>query len=324
MKNNSKETEELDIIVLIEKIKLMLLSVCLQIFRRSKNFLSEWKRLLAVILAGVLLGYFLTDNDKPSSKEATVLVKINFDAGNYVYDTVDLINLKISSEDTDFFTQEIKLNEDETIDEVSISPVIDIKDIMAKDIQANEIRALFENLEYEDGFSVTEGFKSDYDYHFIKVNVSNNSSIETINKVIDYFNNNPLFAELKERNLQRISSIISDNEQTIKQIDRLLDYYTTETSANNSQLYIDNKNLRPNELIKTKITLQGENQELKRESLTSKQTVITINESNVLIENNSLASNKMVYYPFLFLLIYFIVSVLIGLYSYLDKLDRAS
>ncbi|MDC2975368.1 hypothetical protein OAY89_01470 [Bacteroidota bacterium] len=324
MKNNFKETEELDIIVLIEKIKLMLLSVCLQIFRRSKNFLSEWKRLLAVILAGVLLGYFLTDNDKPSSKEATVLVKINFDAGNYVYDTVDLINLKISSEDTDFFTQEIKLNEDETIDEVSISPVIDIKDIMAKDIQANEIRALFENLEYEDGFSVTEGFKSDYDYHFIKVNVSNNSSIETINKVIDYFNNNPLFAELKERNLQRISSIISDNEQTIKQIDKLLEYYTNETSANNSQLYIDNKNLRPNELIKTKITLQSENQELKRESLTSKETVITINESNVLIENNSLASNKMVYYPFLFLLIYLIVSVLIGLYSYLDKLDRAS
>ena len=275
-------------------------------------------------ILGVLLGYFLTDNDKPSSKEATVLVKINFDAGNYVYDTVDLINLKISSEDTDFFTQEIKLNEDETIDEVSISPVIDIKDIMAKDIQANEIRALFENLEYEDGFSVTEGFKSDYDYHFIKVNVSNNSSIETINKVIDYFNNNPLFAELKERNLQRISSIISDNEQTIKQIDKLLEYYTTETSANNSQLYIDNKNLRPNELIKTKITLQSENQELKRESLTSKETVITINESNVLIENNSLASNKMVYYPFLFLLIYFIGSILIGLYSYLDKLDRAS
>ena len=324
MKNNFKENEELDIIVLIEKIKLMLLSILLQIFRRSKNFLSEWKRLLAVILVGVLLGYFLTDNDKPSSKEATVLVKINFDAGNYVYDTVDLINLKISSEDTDFFTQEIKLNEDEIIDEVSISPVIDIKDIMAKDIQANEIRALFENLEYEDGFSVTEGFKSDYDYHFIKVNVSNNSSIETINKVIDYFNNNPLFAELKERNLQRISSIISDNEQTIKQIDKLLEYYTTETSANNSQLYIDNKNLRPNELIKTKITLQSENQELKRESLTSKETVITINESNVLIENNSLASNKMVYYPFLFLLIYLIVSVLIGLYSYLDKLDRAS
>ena len=324
MKNNFKENEELDIIVLIEKIKLMILSLLLQIFRRSKSFLLGWKKLLVVIIAGLLLGYFLTDSQLPNAKEATVLVKINFDAGNYVYDAVDLINLKISSEDADFFNQEIKLNEDESVDEVSISPVIDIKDIMAKDINANEIRALFENLEYEDGFSVTEGFKSDYDYHFIKVNVSNNSSIGTVNKVIDYFNNNPLFTELRERNLQRISSIIFDNEQTIKQIDKLLDYYTSENKTKTTQLYIDNKDVRPNELIKTKISLQSENQELKKENLTTKETVMVINEANILIENNSILSNKMVYYPLLFLFIYVITSIVIGLYSYLDKLDRAS
>lgn len=324
MKNNFKENEELDIIVLIEKIKLMLLSVSLQIFRRSKKFLLAWKQLSAVIFIGILAGYFTTDDNQPNSKEANVLVKINFDAGNYVYDAVDLINLKISSDDADFFSQEIKLNIDESIDEISISPVIDIKDIMAKDIQANEIRVLFENLEYEDGFSVSEGFKSDYDYHFIKVNVSNNSTIETVNKIIDYFNNNPLFAELKERNIERISSIIFDNEQTIKQIDKLLDFYSSDNKINSSQLYIDNKDLRPNELIKTKIDLQNENQDLKRESLTSKETVITINETNVLIENKSLTSNKMVYYPLLFVFIYFVCSILFGLYSYLDKLDRAS
>ena len=285
---------------------------------------SLYKQLSAVIFIGILAGYFTTDDNQPNSKEANVLVKINFDAGNYVYDAVDLINLKISSDDADFFSQEIKLNIDESIDEISISPVIDIKDIMAKDIQANEIRVLFENLEYEDGFSVSEGFKSDYDYHFIKVNVSNNSTIETVNKIIDYFNNNPLFAELKERNIQRISSIIFDNEQTIKQIDKLLDFYSSDNKINSSQLYIDNKDLRPNELIKTKIDLQNENQDLKRESLTSKETVITINETNVLIEDNSLTSNKMVYYPLLFVFIYFVCSILFGLYSYLDKLDRAS
>ena len=324
MKNNFKEKEELDIIVLIEKLKFMLLSIFLQIFRRSRQFLSSWKQLLAIILAGIALGYFLTDKNTPAAKEATILVKINFDAGNYVYDAVDMINLKISSEDSEFFAQEMKLNKDETIDEVSISPVIDIKDIMAKDVKANEIRALFENLEYEDGFSVTEGFKSDYDYHFIKVGVSNNSSISTVNKIIDYFNDNPLFTELRERNLQRISSIILDNEQTIMQIDKLLNYYISDTKTNSSQLYIDNKDVRPNELIKTKISLQNENQELKRENLTTKETVMLINEANILIENNSISSNKMVYYPLLFLLIYIIVSIIISLYSYLDKLDRAS
>ena len=324
MKNNLKENDELDIIVLIEKIKLSLLSILLQIFRSTKTFLMGWKQLLLIVLAGVLLGYFQTDNDQPNAKEATLLVKINFDAGNYVYDAVDLINLKILSEDTEFFTQEFKLNADEQLDEVSISPVIDIKDIMAKEINANEIRALFENLEYEDGFSVTEGFKSDYDYHFINVVVSGNSTISTVNKIVDYFNNNPLFTELKERNIQRISSIISDNEQTIKQIDKLLDYYTSENKTKTTQLYIDNKDLRPNELIKTKVSLQNENQELKKENLTTKETVMAINEANILIENTSLLSNKMVYYPLLFLFIYIVFSVLIGLYSYLDKLDRAS
>ena len=324
MKNNLKENDELDIIVLIEKIKLALLSILLQIFRSTKTFLMGWKQLLLIVLAGVLLGYFQTDNDQPNAKEATLLVKINFDAGNYVYDAVDLINLKILSEDTEFFTQEFKLNADEQLDEVSISPVIDIKDIMAKEINANEIRALFENLEYEDGFSVTEGFKSDYDYHFINVVVSGNSTISTVNKIVDYFNNNPLFTELKERNIQRISSIISDNEQTIKQIDKLLDYYTSENKTKTTQLYIDNKDLRPNELIKTKVSLQNENQELKKENLTTKETVMAINEANILIENTSLFSNKMVYYPLLFLFIYIVFSVLIGLYSYLDKLDRAS
>ena len=51
---------------------------------------------------------------------------------------------------------------------------------------------------------------------------------------------------------------------------------------------------------------------------------MVINEANILIENNSLLSNKMVYYPLLFLFIYIIISLVIGLYLYLDKLDRAS
>ena len=92
-------------------------SLFLQIFRRSKSFLLGWKKLLVIIVAGLILGYFQTDSKLPNAKEATVLVKINFDAGNYVYDAVDLINLKISSADYDFFNQEIKLNEDESVDE---------------------------------------------------------------------------------------------------------------------------------------------------------------------------------------------------------------
>ena len=70
MKNNFKENEELDIIVLIEKIKLMLLSVFLQIFRRSKMILSNWKQLIIVVLAGILMGYIMTDSEKKQLKRS--------------------------------------------------------------------------------------------------------------------------------------------------------------------------------------------------------------------------------------------------------------
>ena len=348
MKKNLKENKELDIVVLIEKIKLLFLGLLLLVFRKSKLFLSAWKQLLLIIIFGVATGYFLNDKENVSTKEASVLVKINFDAGNYVYDAIEIINQKINSADIDFFTNDLKLNGDEKIDEVTISPVIDIKDIMVNDIKANEIRALFENLEYEDGFSVSEGFKPDYDYHNIEIGISGKSSIETINKVIDYINNNPLFVELRERNLQRITTILYDNEETIKQIDKLLENITLSALPNttiptddeiqwhgskstatafkleSSGLYIDNKDFKPTELIKTKITLQNENQELKKERLTAKDTVMVINNSNILITDNSLFSNKMVYYPILFLFIYLVAFSLVSLYSYLEKLDRAS
>ena len=323
MKNNFKENEELDIIVLMEKIKLMFLSLFLQIFRRTKSIFLKWKQLLVVVLVGLAVGYLLTDKEKQKSKQANILVKVNFDAGNYVYDAIALINSKISTGDLSFFNQEMMLDETEVIDEISITPIVDIKDIMEKDINANEVRALFENLEYEDSFSVTQGFRSDYDYHLITLNVSDNSSISTVGKVIDYFNRNPLFAELKDRNLQRISSVIYDNEQTINQIDKIIDHYSSQKEINSAQFYIDNKDIRPNDLIKTKVNLQKENEELKNESLISKQTVMIINDTNVLIEDKSLSSNLMIYYPIMFLGLYVFISLSIGLYSYLDKLDRA-
>ena len=323
MKNNFKENEELDIIVLMEKIKLMFLSLFLQIFRRTKSMFLKWKQLLVVVLVGLAVGYLLTDKEKQKSKQANILVKVNFDAGNYVYDAIALINSKISTGDLSFFNQEMMLDETEVIDEISITPIVDIKDIMEKDINANEVRALFENLEYEDSFSVTQGFRSDYDYHLITLNVSDNSSISTVGKVIDYFNRNPLFAELKDRNLQRISSVIYDNEQTINQIDKIIDHYSSQKEINSAQFYIDNKDIRPNDLIKTKVNLQKENEELKNESLISKQTVMIINDTNVLIEDKSLSSNLMIYYPIMFLGLYLFISFSIGLYSYLDKLDRA-
>lgn len=322
---NNNTQEEIDILVLFNKIKTLFLQTILFFFRTIKEVLLAWKKLAALIAIGAVLGYVAENiTEKESAKEASILLRINFDAGNYVYDAISLINQKIEAEDEDFFTNEMKFNEDEALEEISIKPIIDLKDILKDDINANEIRTLFENLEFEDNLAMTEGFRSDYEYHILGLNISSSASNSSLKKIIDYFNTNPLFIGLKERRLQSISSTIFNNEQTINQIDKLIEKYSSADNfeKSTSQLYIDNKTYLPNELIKIKITLEEQNEELKGERILSTETVMVVNDTSLLIEQKGLRDNKAIYYPILLVFAFILGGVILKLYRYLDELDR--
>tara|TARA_B100001175_G_scaffold263477_1_gene233165 strand:+ start:29 stop:1018 length:990 start_codon:yes stop_codon:yes gene_type:complete len=322
-KNNTQE--EIDILVLFNKIKTLFLQSILFFFRTIKEISLAWKKLAALIAIGAALGYAAENiTEKEPAKEASILLRINFDAGNYVYDAISLINQKIEAEDEDFFTNDMKFNEDEVLKEISIKPIIDLKDILKDEINANEIRTLFENLEFEDNLAMTEGFRSDYEYHILDLNISSSASNSSLKKIIDYFNTNPLFIGLKERRLQSISNTIFNNEQTINQIDKLIEKYSSADNfeKSTSQLYIDNKTYLPNELIKIKITLEEQNEELKGERILSTETVMVVNETSLLIEKKGLRDNKVIYYPTLLVLAFILGGVILKLYRYLDELDR--
>ena len=322
---NNNTQEEMDILLLFKKIRTIFLKIILFFFRTIKETLLAWKKLATLVLLGAVFGY-VAENiiGKDSAKEASILLRINFDAGNYVYDAINLINQKIETEDEDFFTNDMKFNEDEVLEEISIKPIIDLKDILKDDINANEIRALFENLEFEDNLAMTEGFRSDYKYHVLTLDISSSASNSSIKKIIDYFNINPLFIGLKERQLQSISSTIFNNERTIEQIDKLIEKYSSADSfeKSTSQLYIDNKTYLPNELIKIKITLEEQNEELKGERILSTETVMVVNDTSLLIEQKGLSDNKTVYYPILLVLAFILGGAILKLYRYLEELDR--
>ena len=322
---NNNTQEEIDILVLFKKIRTLFLKSILFFFRTIREILLAWKKLATLILIGAVLGY-ITENiaKKESTKEASILLRINFDAGNYVYDAISLINQKIEAEDEGFFTNDMKFNEDEALEEISIQPIIDLKDILKDDINANEIRTLFENLEFEDNLAMTEGFRSDYEYHMLALNISSSASNSSVKKIIDYFNTNPLFIGLKERQLQSISSTIFNNEQTINQIDKLIEKYSSADNfeKSTSQLYIDNKTYLPNELIKIKIELEEQNEELKGERILSTETVMVVNDTSLLIEQKGLSDNKVIYYPILLVLAFILGGAILKLYRYLDELDR--
>ncbi len=327
MTNDKKsvENEEIDISILLEKIKNFFLNIVLGIFINIKELVSAWKTLSVIIIFGAIVGGIsekFTETD--ASKDASVLLRINFDAGNYVYDAINLINQKIEAEDNQFFINEMRFNEGEILEEISIKPIIDLKDILKDEINVNQIKTLFDNLEFEDNLAMTKGFVSDYEYHILSLKMSSFATSSSVGKIIDYFNKNPLFIGLKERQLQSITSTIFNNEQTIKQIDRLIEKHSSSENfeKNTSQLYIDSKTYLPNELIKIKIELEEQNEELKGERILSKETVMAVNNTNLLVQQERLSDNKIIYYPALLVLVFILGGGALKLYKYLEKLEK--
>ena len=127
---------------------------------------------------------------------------------------------------------------------------------------------------------------------------------------------------IRDRN--SFSDRIKSNENAINQIDAIILKYTNDISNSSnvdSQLYVDNKDIRPNDLIKTKIELIKEVEALKEEKIYSNNTVVVVNNSNLMIESSSIKNNKIVYYPLLLCFIFILIQVLKNTYSWLDELE---
>jgi hypothetical protein len=124
--------------------------------------------------------------------------------------------------------------------------------------------------------------------------------------------------------MNSFSDRIKSNENAINQIDAIILKYTNDISNSSnvdSQLYVDNKEIRPNDLIKTKIELIKEVEALKEEKIYSNNTVVVVNNSNLMIESSSIKNNKIVYYPLLLCFIFILIQVLKNTYSWLDELE---
>ena len=263
---------EIDIVVLFNKIQSTFIELIVFFFKWVKHLTKQWKAFLFLIFFGVVLGFF-NENQNNSEKEASVLLKVNFDAVNYVYDAVSLINQKIEANDVVFFNEIGFSSEQLDVFELTISPIVNLQEIINDEtFKANEIRTLFENLNFEDNLSMTNSFISNYKYHTLTCSFSPEADRQSLDKIIDYLNTNPLFTELKLRKMNSFSDRIKSNEKAINQIDAIIQKYTNDISNPSnvdSKLYVDNKEIRPNDLIKTKIELIKEVEVLKEEKIYS-------------------------------------------------------
>lgn len=307
--------EEIDLLFFFKKINNFFKRIGIGIYNGIQFIKRNW--IILLVLIGVGIGYGWYVNSKSSTpQKAKMLVRINFDSVNYVYSLIENLNENILDGTLEAEDQELY-----KVKALQITPIINFRDILDKyDETDRRLEMLLRNIEYEfedeDEFSqLPETFRSEYKYHHLEVVVSGSSTQETLNALIQHINNNPVLQEVKEVSAKSIQDHIEANEQTIAQINSVLDKYKTDQSEgtlSGAQLYVvDNFDIA--DIFESKMTLQKQLEDLRRDAVYAKDVVVNVNRPQ-LYRNLSFSSNGMVYYPIVFVMIFFGLALLRNFY----------
>lgn len=313
--NNS---DEMDFGSLWERIKKIQTSILLSFYRVIRFFIKNWIILLALVIVGVLAGFILERNER-KSKEANLIVQINFNASNYVYNSVKLLNKKIQDRDIIFLKEMGFYKDDKAIlTEIKIEPIVNFIDILDKINSDNKnVTSLFEQAQYEDNLLTSEIFIPEYKTHRILIKTTDKGSPAIIENLLGYLNDNDLMQQIKDLTVEHTKGYIQRTNQSVSSIDSIVKKYgSLEKSVTPSQVYFNsvegNNNMHL--LFSLKNTLIKNNQQLEVELLKYDNVVVLL-DNPLLTNKNSFFDKKMKIFPVLFVLLFIAISIIFGLYK---------
>lgn len=309
--------EDIDLLYVYNKVKKIARGWLRSIFKAYDYCLKYWYILVALAVVGAGLAYFL-EKGKLDGKHANVLVKVNFDAGNYLYNSVDVLNQKILERDDDFL-KSIGFSKNELpINNLELEPIIDVKDI-TDDFENTDrnldalLRYVEFNMEEEELYQT---FAYDYQYHTLSVSLSPNGTKEDLAKILAFINDSEILKDRKNTAVSTVEKKLKDNEATVSQIDMFLAEYLkaeSERTTPNAQYYVE-RNTRPDLLLNNKSELLQENKELREELVYYKDAVVAMSGMEVYPVQKGLLDNKMIVYPIALIALFLFFSLMLHVY----------
>ncbi len=321
-----QKSDEIDLTNLFSMFKEKIKGWIVLLFDLIDYLLKKWILITTLILLGLIIGY-VTQNNYKHNKKASVLLRINFDTVDYVYSEIDLINEKVTEKDSLFFSEMGLKGDSIQIKQIEITPIVRFKEIIERyKVNDRKLEGLLKSLEFnDDDVESYETFKSEYYFHTLNFTLSYNATQETIEKIIEYLNNNIILTDIKNSSIRDIKSQIANNSTSIKQIDNVINAYKTNESLTSpsDQIFVVDKNFNMSEMFEKKIELQELNAELNKILVYSKDIVVVVNKPKIIEENTKFSSNRIVFFPSLFVFIFLLFSFLKYTYIYLREIANS-
>ena len=321
-----QKSDEIDLTNLFSVFKEKIKASIVLLFDLIDYLLKKWILITALIVLGLIIGY-VNQNNYNHNKKASVLLRINFDTVDYVYSEIDLINEKVTEKDSLFFSEMGLKGDSIQIKEIEITPIVRFKEIIERYKENDrKLEGLLKSLEFnDDDVESYETFKSEYYFHTLNFTLSYNATQETIEKTIDYHNYNIILRDIKNASIRDIKTQIANNSISIKQIDNVINAYKTNESLTSpsDQIFVVDKNFNMSEMFEKKIELQELNAELNKILVYSKDIVVVVNKPKIIEENTKFSSNRIVFFPSLFVFIFLLFSFLKYTYIYLKEIANS-
>jgi hypothetical protein len=312
---NNSENQEIDLSLISDKIKGFFDGIAFSIFK-GILFLKRNLIILGVlVVTGVGIGIYFDMTNK--SYDSEIIVKPNFGSTDYLYSKIDLLESKIKERDT-LLLKAIGIENPKGLNLIEIEPVIDIYTFVNngydKSIAQNSQNFELVKLLAEDGDinKIIKDKVTSKNYSSHKIHLRTKGFVQDqkmIVPILNYLNQNEYFETIRKTYVKNIEIKMLKNEETIGQINALLNEFSNTTNSNqkSDKLVYYNENTQLNDIIRTKEGLLAElaNQRLELKNLDSfiKKTSSIINIKNENVTNGNLKFVLPIFFIFGFIFI---------------------
>lgn len=304
LKPQNTDNQEIDLSDISKKIGGFFEAMTTSIF---KGFLFFKRNIILVSILfflGAGLGYYLDKNTKIYNHQ--VIVTPNFESVDYLYAKINLINSKISENDTVFLKNVIGIKNPRKIQEIYIEPISDVYKFIENKTQNFELIKLMA----EDGNIkniLTESLTSkNYTCHSISfVTAGQTSNEKTVAPIMKYLNRSDYYKIIQKESLNNINIKIVQNDTMISQINGLLNSFSKTNKKDETVYYSEKSQL--SEVIKTKDELTLEQGELRIELFDLNQ-IVKEKSSTINIKSTKIINGQMkLILPFMFLSLFILI-----------------
>jgi|TARA_R110002110_G_scaffold49502_6_gene146902 hypothetical protein len=321
MEQNS--SQDLDVMHLFSQFKKSVIGAIVLAFNALDFIIKKWWIILLLILIGAAAGYF-TSFDSKQAQKASALLRINFDAVNYVYKEVELINEKIKERDSVFFTTMGLGTNSLEVRELVLTPVVNLKELGEKyeDTYRN-VDGFIKNVEFDKSeIEVAKTFNSEYMYHTLDIALSSEANRKTVDKLVDYLNEDILLGQIRDTVIENMKRRITTNQEVVDQIDKMIETYTKNQSVNASTgpMFVVDKDFSLHTLLNKKTDLLIRNDNLRKDLIMSQDIVVITNKAPLVKVKLGFLGRKMISYPIIFVFAFLFLAWVRYAFKYLKKL----